>query len=64
MADSGIKSKRRWAQWLCYLAALLLAIKAQVQAVCPPDHMGWVELVIAIIVFSAGYLAQSSKNKQ
>jgi uncharacterized membrane protein len=62
--DSGIKSKRRWAQWLCYLAALLLAIKPQVQAVIPADHCGWMELVIAVIVFSAGYLSQRSKDKQ
>ncbi len=64
MADKGIKSKRRWAQWLCYLAALLLAIKPQVQAVCPPNCTDWMELGIAVIVFSAGYLSQRSKDKQ
>jgi hypothetical protein len=69
MADKGIKSKRRWAQWLSYIGAFITGAAGVAVAVAPqaaaayPQYSVPIGLAAVALPAIAGQLAKKSKDK-
>lgn len=68
MGDKGIKSKRRWAQWLGYIGATVGAIVTVIPEIAPvaaaafPEYTKPIQLGAFAIGAVCGELARRSKN--
>jgi hypothetical protein len=58
MRDRGIKSKRRWAEWLSFLSA----VAGPAAVVMFPQYAVPIASGVAAVTGAAGYLAKRSKD--
>jgi hypothetical protein len=70
MADKGIKSKRRWSQWLGYIGSFIGAIMAVAPEIAPAAAVAYPQYAIPIRLGGVGItalsaeLARRSKNAE
>ena len=69
-ADKGIKSKRRWAQYLGYVGTVIGAVVAVTPEIAPaaavafPEYAKAIQLAALFLTLTAAELARRSKNAE